>query len=394
MKQLIIFDEITKAGVYGIGTYIREVVESLHDKYKIIIVIYNSKEEEYTVKEEINHLELRVPSPQDKPEDDKTDERYFINSVYLISDFIKPEEEVIFHFNYYWHESFVDVLRKRFPSAKMVFTVHYMYWCFLVDGNTEYFKEIIAKPINERTVFSEREVFGIFQFEKAFLNKMDYVCCLSAFTRALLVNEYQITESKIFLLNNGLKDDGMILSDEEKAKEKKSLGLPPDSKIFLFVGRIDKLKGLEYVIRAFKKLYQQRSDCFLIVVGDGDYDPFLHESEGCRFRIIFTGKIDKEQVYRYYRIADAGVLLSKHEQCSYVAIEMMMHGLPVIASNAAGLGEMVADGVNGYKIQTIRENNTISFDIDNCCERLAQVINILYQAIRFQKRILQHIRQT
>ena len=76
---------------------------------------------------------------------------------------------------------------------------------------------------------------------------------------------------------------------------------------------------------------------------------------------MFTGKLSKQELYQFYQIADVGVMLSKHEQCSFVAIEMMMHGIPIIASDSTGLDEMVSDGINGYKIRTIENQAKVSF---------------------------------
>ena len=67
-------------------------------------------------------------------------------------------------------------------------------------------------------------------------------------------------------------------------------------------------------------------------------------------------------------------MLSKHEQCSFVAIEMMMHGIPIIASDSTGLDEMVSDRVNGYKIKTIENQDKVTFDIDACYQLLSLAI--------------------
>ena len=64
---------------------------------------------------------------------------------------------------------------------------------------------------------------------------------------------------------------------------------------------------------------------------------------GIRNKVTFTGKVDKDELYAFYRIADVGGMPSFHEQCSYVGIEMLMHGLPVIGTDTTGLKEMVED---------------------------------------------------
>ena len=54
---------------------------------------------------------------------------------------------------------------------------------------------------------------------------------------------------------------------------------------------------------------------------------------------------------------------------------MMMHGIPIIASDSTGLDEMVSNEVNGYKIKTIENKNEVSFDTDECCQLLSIALN-------------------
>jgi len=61
---------------------------------------------------------------------------------------------------------------------------------------------------------------------------------------------------------------------------------------------------------------------------------------------------------------------SFHEQCSYVAIEMMMHGLPVIGSTTTGLKEMIEDGETGLHIQTVEYDDRIEIDTTLLAEKI------------------------
>lgn len=66
--------------------------------------------------------------------------------------------------------------------------------------------------------------------------------------------------------------------------------------------------------------------------------------------MIFTGFIPKEQLFELYAIADVGITPSLHEEFGYVAVEMMMNKLPVIASNSTGLKEILDDGKYGLLV--------------------------------------------
>ena len=67
-------------------------------------------------------------------------------------------------------------------------------------------------------------------------------------------------------------------------------------------------------------------------------------------KVIFTGKLRKDQLYRFYQIADIGVLPSCQEQCSYVGIEMLMHGIPLVGTDAMGISEMIEEGYHNGDI--------------------------------------------
>ena len=63
-------------------------------------------------------------------------------------------------------------------------------------------------------------------------------------------------------------------------------------------------------------------------------------------KVIYTGHLEASVLQQWYQMADIGVIPSYTEQCSYVGIEMMMHGLPIVASDGFGLRDMFKDDVN------------------------------------------------
>lgn len=375
MIQLFIFNEISRAAIYGIGTYIQQLIACLDDEFQINIVNYYSDKPEFTVVRNNHIREFHIPRNQLKYIEGKCDETYFANSVSLLSDFIEPENKVIFHFNHFRYEKTFSLLREYWPACKIIVGIHYFNWCFPLSGNTGYFREIIRKSPDERMETLEKETLTAYWQDRAFLQSADHIVCLARYAKNLLCSDYQVPENKLSLIYNGLKDEAVFLTPEEKKAIKKKLHIGPDEKIILFVGRLDAIKGVDYLIQAFKKLLQERTDCRLIIVGDGEYANCLQECKEDWGKIVFTGKLSKEEVYPFYRLADVGVMLSKHEQCSFVAIEMMMHGIPIIASDSTGLHEMVTDGVNGYKIKTIENKENVSFDTDKCCRLLSRALN-------------------
>jgi glycosyltransferase len=209
----------------------------------------------------------------------------------------------------------------------------------------------------------EKELLRIFKEEKKLFNKVDAIICLCEFTQKLLTEEYKIAQDKLLLLvSNGLKDESIILSNNEKQQLKQQLFIPNNEKIILFVGRLDEIKGLEYLIRAFKLVIDEDSNYRLIIIGEGDYSIYMKECKGYWGKITFTGRLEKDELYSFYQIADIGVLPSFHEQCSYVAIEMTMFGIPLIVTDATGAPESVINNRTGIVLPTFKKSTQLSFD--------------------------------
>ena len=73
-------------------------------------------------------------------------------------------------------------------------------------------------------------------------------------------------------------------------------------------------------------------------------------------KTICTGFIDKSTLYELFSISDIGILPSLHEEFGYVALEMMMMKLPIIAGKTTGLSELINDGASGLLISLQGEN--------------------------------------
>ena len=128
---------------------------------------------------------------------------------------------------------------------------------------------------------------------------------------------------------------------------RKKYGFNDNDKIVLFAGRIDSVKGFAELIEAIKLVQREIPNTKLVIAGSGNYTLALSAIAPCWSGFVFTGFLSKEQLYDLYAIADIGVVPSKHEEFGYVAVEMMMHRLPVIVNNTTGLKEIVENGKFG-----------------------------------------------
>lgn len=114
---------------------------------------------------------------------------------------------------------------------------------------------------------------------------------------------------------------------------------------FLFVGRLEKIKGLQNLIPVFKE--NQNYD--LLIAGDGEFKEELTELAGESRNIIFVGKMDQSQLRNLYREAIAVIVPSIClETFGIIIIEAFSMKTPVIVNNLGALPEVVEDSGGGF----------------------------------------------
>lgn len=379
MKHYYLFNNASRAAQYGIGTYLNQLSHGLKKEVSVSIIAINSEEEEVKSTEDNGIRTIHIPeiSYKNAPENFQ---RYYRNLVYLLKTFISEEEEAVFVLNYLYMTPLAKLLHEHFPNAKVVAVVHYLNWCFALNGNMSKFHQLLENKHRDK---KEEMLYEEYLNDRKLLQEADKVICLSQATRSLLIADYQLKAEKTTVIYNGLKDEGITaITSEERKDLKQSLSFDAEDSIILFVGRLDSIKGVDFLIKAFRKILDIYPHARLILAGDGNYNTYLKECRGIHSRITFTGKMDKEELYQYYRIADVGVMPSFHEQCSYVGIEMMMHGVPLIGTSSTGLGEMIADELKVGLDESQEEQLSVELLADKIVSVLSSPQNVWRQASR------------
>jgi glycosyltransferase involved in cell wall biosynthesis len=118
---------------------------------------------------------------------------------------------------------------------------------------------------------------------------------------------------------------------------------------FICIGQLSEIKGFQIAIAAFKMVKERNSR--LHIVGEGEYMRALREIAGSDERIIFHGYINQTSVEEIFNRSFFGIVPSIwYEPFGLVINEMMIRGIPVIASNIGGIPEIVKDGYNGFLV--------------------------------------------
>lgn len=121
--------------------------------------------------------------------------------------------------------------------------------------------------------------------------------------------------------------------------------------VALYTGRIDSMKDLRTLIRAWAGVREIRRDVLLLVVGEGDQRPKLEreaETLGLSGSIRFLG--ERNDVHEYLSLSDIFILPSLAEGLSMSLLEAMSYGRAVVVSGIPANREVIVDGVHGLVV--------------------------------------------
>lgn len=159
-----------------------------------------------------------------------------------------------------------------------------------------------------------------------------------------LVHEFSVPDEKIRVFPYGY-DVGTFT---QKMMEPSSITRPPGLKIIFFAGRLVAIKGVHILLSALAELMKQRQDWVCWIAGDGPEEQSLRQqcdTLGLQHVVQFLGR--REDVPYLLSLADICVTPSLLDNQPLSVIEAQLAGKAVLVSNAAGLPEMVEQGVTG-----------------------------------------------
>lgn len=141
----------------------------------------------------------------------------------------------------------------------------------------------------------------------------------------------------------------------DRSEVRQSLGISPESRILLYVGRLAREKNLSVLIEAAARICSRDPRARLWLVGDGPYRDecvAMVRAAGIGDRVRFVGFVPRAEVDKYYAAADLFVFSSITETQGLVVQEAMMHGLPAVVAGGGGASASVEDGVNGFIVKS------------------------------------------
>lgn len=183
-----------------------------------------------------------------------------------------------------------------------------------------------------------------------FMRKADCIIAPSTSAREMLLNEYNVDLPAV------------VLPTPVDLSQYPPRPRPPFSRPDLiqaiFVGRIDRNKNLEFMLRGFARAWRREPRLRLRIVGDGpDFDKFqdLTATLGLEKVVSFSGAVPFEQVPKELTNADLFVFASIIETQGLVALEAMAAGLPLVLVDCPPLRDCLQPGIDSLVVSEDEE---------------------------------------
>ena len=213
------------------------------------------------------------------------------------------------------------LLARRLPIP-VVITCHHTYWQQYTFIKSQFWKRIFLP------------------FEKRTYRLADRIICVSEDTRKVLVERYRIPEGKLSLVHFAI-DEERFYRDETIPKRENSL---------VYIGRIDKRKGIEFLIRSMPLVREQIPGVRLLVGGKGSYlekMKALVQKLGLQENVTFLGFVPDEQLNTLYNQAQCAVVPSIFEGFGITVVEALAAGTRVVGTDVDGIRETLKGGEYG-----------------------------------------------
>jgi glycosyltransferase involved in cell wall biosynthesis len=210
-------------------------------------------------------------------------------------------------------------------------------------------------------VTTEHDPFALKGFKKNFkrksLEKTAHTITVSGANYGQMLKWYPESKGHISVIHNGIDLEAfekqlMHFTTQEKQKIRSKLfGATPDDTVLLTIAALHPRKGIKYLIRAMRKIVEQKNSTKLVIIGEGPEKKELEkltEKLQLQKHVRFLGR--QENIPKILKSSDIFVLPSVKEAFGLVLLEAMAAQLPVVAARVGGIPEIVEDRKSGILV--------------------------------------------
>jgi glycosyltransferase involved in cell wall biosynthesis len=178
----------------------------------------------------------------------------------------------------------------------------------------------------------------------------DRIICPSSELAKTLKSDCLADEQKIHVIPNGIDAEMFDGIDYDTAfLDKYAL---EKGSFLVYMGRLASLKGVHYLIEAFKNIKKEYEKLKLVIAGTGEFETHLRKIASGITDVFFVGYVGSIMIKKLlYENCLAVVVPSVLETFPMVILEAMACSTPVIASNVGGIPSLVEHGKNGFLVE-------------------------------------------
>jgi glycosyltransferase involved in cell wall biosynthesis len=220
--------------------------------------------------------------------------------------------------------------------------------------------------------------------KRGFLRQLVYKNAKVCIAASLSIREYfeRIGCKNIAVIPNGI-DLKKFKIQNSKFKIRKRLGLNNEF-VVMTVARLEKVKGIEYLIKSISNLKSQISNLICLIVGEGSERKNLEklvEKLNIKEKVKFLGQVPNEKIPEYLAAADLFVLPSLREGFGIAILEAQAAKLPVIATNVGGIPDIIEPDRTGILVEPKNP------------KALSEAISRIYSNLVFSQKLVQRAKE-
>lgn len=205
----------------------------------------------------------------------------------------------------------------------------------------EFISYLVSRTLNIKTVttvHSYVDGYSLLSF------KSYRIIAVSNYIKKMLTEKFKVEENKVSLLYNFIEAPKTI-NLEKIQKIRNKYGFNANDFIVLFVGRISYVKGIDILVKAFRKLNRSNDNLRLIIIGKETDNSLKEQTINTEENIyVIESQADIEN---YYAISSVIVLPSRVDPFPYVMLDAGLYNKAFIGSNTGGIAEFIEDGKDG-----------------------------------------------
>ena len=201
---------------------------------------------------------------------------------------------------------------------------------------------ILSQKLKLKTITTAHSFVEEF---KQFSFRSDKIVAVSNAVRNSLIQYFNVPDEKIITLHN-CQQDWEMPNYQKIKKLKHDININEKDIVLLFLGRINRIKGIDLLITAFRKIKLIYPNAKLLMVGE-ILDKTYKQME-VKINDDITHLAPAAETNLFYEISDLVIVPSRVETLSYVMLESGIACKPFIGSRTGGMAEFIEDEINGF----------------------------------------------